>query len=52
VQELEAMFDGENGGFGGAPKFPHPDSIELLLRHFAARGRGTSRQMKIPRIRA
>src|SRR5258706_10508481 len=36
AQELEAMFDGEHGGFGGAPKFPHPDSIELLLRHHAA----------------
>jgi uncharacterized protein YyaL (SSP411 family) len=46
VHALEALFDGEHGGFGGAPKFPHPDSIELLLRHYAAtqRGRGTSRQ--------
>jgi uncharacterized protein YyaL (SSP411 family) len=45
VQELEAMFDGENGGFGAAPKFPHPDSIELLLRHFAETRAENSRVM-------
>jgi uncharacterized protein YyaL (SSP411 family) len=45
VQSLEAMFDGENGGFGAAPKFPHPDSIELLLRHFAATRAESSRVM-------
>ena len=45
AQELEAMFDGERGGFGGAPKFPHPDSIELLLRHFAATAAENSRVM-------
>ncbi|APV48951.1 thioredoxin domain-containing protein [Betaproteobacteria bacterium GR16-43] len=35
---LRQTFDSEHGGFGGAPKFPHPDSIEFLLRHFAANG--------------
>jgi uncharacterized protein len=45
VQALEAMFDGEHGGFGGAPKFPHPDSIELLLRHYAQTGAENSRVM-------
>ena len=45
VQALEGMFDGEHGGFGGAPKFPHPDSIELLLRHFAATRAENSRVM-------
>ena len=34
---LRETFDAEYGGFGGAPKFPHPDSIELLLRRFAAK---------------
>ena len=28
---LEHSFDSEHGGFGGAPKFPHPTSLELLL---------------------
>jgi hypothetical protein len=29
---LAAQFDGEYGGFGGAPKFPHAGNIEQLLR--------------------
>jgi uncharacterized protein YyaL (SSP411 family) len=35
---LKAAFDREHGGFSGAPKFPHPDTIELLLRRHAAIG--------------
>ncbi len=35
-QQLEKQFDATWGGFGGAPKFPHPTSIERLLRHWAA----------------
>jgi len=35
-QQLEQQFDATHGGFGGAPKFPHPTSIERLLRHWAA----------------
>ncbi|MSQ92559.1 MAG: thioredoxin domain-containing protein [Gammaproteobacteria bacterium] len=34
--ELEAGFDEQYGGFGGAPKFPHPASIERLLRDWRA----------------
>jgi uncharacterized protein YyaL (SSP411 family) len=29
---LARDFDGEFGGFGGAPKFPHPGNIDFLLR--------------------
>jgi uncharacterized protein YyaL (SSP411 family) len=29
---LEANFDGENGGFGSAPKFPQAPTLEYLLR--------------------
>ncbi len=36
VAEIEQSFDPEFGGFGGAPKFPHPPILERLLRHFAA----------------
>ena len=32
--DLERVFDAREGGFGGAPKFPHPSSIERLLRHW------------------
>lgn len=35
-RQLEADSDRVHGGFGGAPKFPHPTSIERLLRHWAA----------------
>jgi uncharacterized protein YyaL (SSP411 family) len=31
---LEYTFDGRFGGFGSAPKFPHPKTIERLLRHW------------------
>ena len=32
VAELEREFDPRNGGWGGAPKFPQPMTIEFLLR--------------------
>ncbi len=32
ARELGSRFDGRNGGFGGAPKFPMPTLISLLLR--------------------
>jgi uncharacterized protein YyaL (SSP411 family) len=31
---LNDSFDREQGGFGGAPKFPHPTNIDRLLRHW------------------
>jgi uncharacterized protein YyaL (SSP411 family) len=33
--QLEQQFDATHGGFGRAPKFPHPTSLERLLRHWA-----------------
>ena len=33
---LAAAFDPEHGGFGTAPKFPHPAMIERALRHWYA----------------
>jgi uncharacterized protein YyaL (SSP411 family) len=33
---LGRTFDGQFGGFGGAPKFPHPNTIERLLRDWHA----------------
>ena len=32
-RQLEQSFDERFGGFGQAPKFPHPTSLERLLRH-------------------
>src|SRR6267154_835257 len=34
--QLARSFDSRYGGFGGAPKFPHPQSIERLLRDWRA----------------
>ena len=31
VNDLEKQFDSTFGGFGDAPKFPHPSQLELLL---------------------
>jgi len=33
ITDLESGFDPEFGGFGGAPKFPQPSTLELLLRY-------------------
>ena len=35
---IEASFDWANGGWGRAPKFPQPMTIEFLLRHHQATG--------------
>jgi len=34
----KSNFDSRNGGFGGAPKFPHPAELQLCLRRYAALG--------------
>jgi len=36
LAHLRANFDARHGGFGGAPKFPHPADLELCLRKAAA----------------
>ena len=43
-RQLEQSFDERHGGFGQAPKFPHPTNLECLLRHWAGtcRHRGMS----------
>jgi hypothetical protein len=35
VQSALGLFDKQNGGFGGAPKFPHPASLDLLIDWYA-----------------
>jgi uncharacterized protein len=35
VDSLTGYFDKREGGFGGAPKFPHPMDLAFLLRVFA-----------------
>ena len=38
VAALEASFDARHGGWGGAPKFPQPMTVEFLLRRAARTG--------------
>ncbi len=38
VQSALGMFDPANGGFGQAPKFPHPAALDLLIEHYARTG--------------
>jgi uncharacterized protein len=37
-QDLSARFDTENGGFGGAPKFPTPSTLLFLIRFWKRTG--------------
>jgi uncharacterized protein len=39
------MFDPQNGGFGQAPKFPHPSALDLLIERYARTGDQTSRNL-------
>jgi uncharacterized protein len=38
VEGIASQFDAAHGGWGRAPKFPQPMTIELLLRRFVAAG--------------
>lgn len=42
---LVGSFDAHFGGFGGAPKFPHPTNLEFLLRHHLRTGDTQSLEM-------
>jgi uncharacterized protein YyaL (SSP411 family) len=33
--QIEKQFDSVNGGFSGAPKFPHPSIIDFALKHWS-----------------
>lgn len=45
ARNLARMFDPRTGGFGSAPKFPHPMDLKLLLRQFARTGEADALQM-------
>jgi uncharacterized protein YyaL (SSP411 family) len=38
ARALAGRIDRENGGFGGAPKFPNTANLEVLLRHYHQTG--------------
>jgi hypothetical protein len=43
---LEQSFDARFGGFGQAPKFPHPGSVERCLRHWHGTSAATTPDLK------
>jgi uncharacterized protein YyaL (SSP411 family) len=45
--QLAAHYDGQFGGFGGAPKFPQAMSLDHLLRHYVRTGDGMSHQVAV-----
>ena len=45
LEGLERSFDRDHGGFGGAPKFPHPAELEFCLRQYARTGNAHALQM-------
>ena len=45
LHEIGDTFDGARGGFGQAPKFPHPEMIEFCLRRYAESGDENARHM-------
>ncbi|HLF26620.1 MAG TPA: thioredoxin domain-containing protein [Anaerolineae bacterium] len=45
AQQVSAGFDWTNGGWGGAPKFPQPMTIEFLLRYHTRTGNENARRM-------
>jgi len=38
IKSALGMFDARNGGFGQAPKFPHPAALDLLIENYARTG--------------
>src|SRR5581483_2086387 len=38
VESAVKLFDPEHGGFGSAPKFPHPTAMDLLMQRYAETG--------------
>ncbi|HEY3204775.1 MAG TPA: thioredoxin domain-containing protein [Thermoanaerobaculia bacterium] len=45
ARTLARQFDTEQGGFGGAPKFPPSMRLEFLIRHWLQTGEESSRAM-------
>src|SRR6266566_902328 len=47
LRSLKTSFDSRYGGFGGAPKFPHPADFEFCLRRSSATGDGAAERVAI-----
>ncbi|WP_078121704.1 thioredoxin domain-containing protein [Thiosocius teredinicola] len=47
INQLAGQFDAELGGFGGAPKFPHPVTLRFLLAQGVRRNDDSARHMAL-----
>ena len=45
VNSAVGMFDNTHGGFGSAPKFPHPGALDLLIDQYVRSGNEQLRQV-------
>ncbi|MBI2437505.1 MAG: thioredoxin domain-containing protein [Lentisphaerae bacterium] len=50
-QHIKASYDPRYGGFGGAPKFPHPVTLVFLFRYYALFGEVEARDMALFTLR-
>ena len=50
VDSAVKMFDPQNGGFGSAPKFPHPAVLDLLIDQYARSGDKKLRDIFVPTL--
>ncbi len=50
-QRLASTFDPREGGFGPAPKFPHPADLDFLLQYYFFTGDAQARQMALFTLR-
>jgi len=49
---MRSNFDPAHGGFGGAPKFPQPSALELLLHQHARTGHPAALEMAVQTLRS
>jgi uncharacterized protein YyaL (SSP411 family) len=52
VERLRESFDRHDGGFGGAPKFPHASALEFLMLRGGTAAEGGGREMTVATLRA
>ena len=51
-KEFASAYDPQNGGFGGAPKFPRPVALCFLLRYYTRTGERDALEMTLSTLRA
>ncbi len=51
-EQTKASYDKTYGGFGGAPKFPRPVTLNFLLRYYARTGEKPALEMTLQTLRA